>query len=135
MQSELMLRLLLRNKIVGYMRISPKPNRDDGLVVTSSNKMAKSPNDWYRGDVIHYDSFELGVKVGENWLFEGDILQVTLSYNDVKEYISGILRFNGERFFMENTDTDEEKWASLLGIEAFLKDGCLVGNIHEEEKP
>jgi hypothetical protein len=62
--TELRLRLIKGNKIVGYRRITPK-----------SDEFSKDGNSWdtwsecnYWGDIPDYDSFELGIIINGVWV-------------------------------------------------------------------
>ena len=121
--SELMLRLILNDKIVGY-----EWHKDNKIYVTYTNHpLGKDPMrqyEWFNIQRHHikYNSFELGVKVDENYLFEGD---------------KGILFFAGK----EKTVTlvfDGYQFAFATEGQGFYyfpeynHDFKLLGTIHDE---
>lgn len=69
-QQEMMLRLLNKGIIVGEMQI------ENGEVYYHEYV---DEWEWLTANDIYilWDSFELGVKVGETWYFSGDILEIT----------------------------------------------------------
>jgi len=98
MQTKMKLRLLKKNenspsgyKIVGYQMKAPV-NINEGEIGDFFGKYI--PEDtWFshmRPYVVH-DAFELGIKVGDNWWFEGDKFELVrrdhlyfLAFNDVE---------------------------------------------------
>ena len=77
MQKEMMLRLLLKDEIVGY-----EIKQFDDVVITTHhvktlNEYADTTNECYIAEnYLDYDSFELGIKVGDMWRFEGDLFKL-----------------------------------------------------------
>jgi hypothetical protein len=85
-QTELILRLLKDNKIVGYEYRSPFSTSTKIIYIHHFDKLpidhSRGYSDHSRGyntitgggNVIYYDSFELGIKVGDEWFFDGDLV-------------------------------------------------------------
>ncbi|KKN37961.1 hypothetical protein LCGC14_0758030 [marine sediment metagenome] len=70
--TELMLRLILDGKIVGYRWARQMP---DGNISTWFSQDVM-PKHWYLTKLtLDYDSFNPGIKVGETWWFVGDIFE------------------------------------------------------------
>jgi len=67
-----MLRLIKDNRIVGY----EYHYEDDitGNIYLYRSKDISFPQDFTEFMRLEHDSFELGIKVGDEWIFEGDIL-------------------------------------------------------------
>lgn len=127
--TELMLRLIKDNEIVGYMWIGDF-NTGDGLRIRY--KQIGEPNGYTHPiKSVNFDSFELGIKIGNEWIFDGDILEVELE----EFYGGGITTaefiYNKEHgCFMINP-----KDGTLPGIfvikEDYLETAKVIGNIHE----
>ena len=85
-QTELILRLLKDNKIVGYEYRNPFSTSTKIIYIHHFDKLpidhSRGYSDHSRGyntitgggNVIYYDSFELGIKVGDEWFFDGDLV-------------------------------------------------------------
>ncbi len=119
--TELMLRLIKDGKIVGYEW------HIDGLIQHTEQgdwfNRSGSPDDilysaeysMITGIISHpeyikHDSFDLGIKVGDEWYFTRDILRITTEYS---EYDTEITMNNGCHIFDYKTD-DYDTW--LFGI-------------------
>lgn len=113
---ELMFRLIRDNKIVGYLKHDC--NNIIGLFNTSIN---------FNGfdGLIDYDSFELGINVGDSWWFSGDLLYDPL-HNVTHELIyDGI---NGWKEMCKDYKSPIEVWVWLIERIDRIK---VIGNIHE----
>jgi len=78
-QTELILRLLKDNKIVGYEYRNPFSTSTKIIYIHHFDKLPIDHSRGYNtitggGNVIYYDSFELGMKVGDLWFFDGDLV-------------------------------------------------------------
>jgi len=81
-QTEMMKRLLVKdaNSPSGYKIIGYSHNRieSDGATIMTEWFRSVSEPSWesYNGDcMIDYEAFDLGVKVGNDWFFEGDLFK------------------------------------------------------------
>ncbi len=126
MQTELMLRLIKDEKIVGYLlqvkgrtylKIMTPGLRGDGV--------------WFPHDGIYdADSFELGIKVkdsNDEWWFEGDIIDV--NNNNIT---TPTLVFNRENYTWM-VDCDEWRTQRMKFTLERLREGFCkrIGNIHK----
>jgi hypothetical protein len=118
-QTESMVRLLKDGKVVGYITIEPNHIY---FMNPGGNQW-----EWKCMDETQFDSFDPGVKVGENWFFEGDILK-HITYRgtaSLEQAGSGLWRLYpigpAIRIPIPFIERAEEY--------------RVVGNIHEEEKP
>lgn len=128
MQSKMMLRLLKEDKkspsgyrIVGYARISP----DKGGIRIEHGDIGK-PETWCEvapymvddyQDWIRHDAIERGIKVGDEWWFEGDIFD-DYEYEGVVSLVYTHYSFRLE--YMDGRDSILPHWHKLR----------LIGNIH-----
>jgi len=124
MQTELMLRLIKDGKIVGYKHITPdwdKTLKMGEIEYTKVNSITEFNAGFmlHRWDCISYDSFELGIKVGDEWWFEGDIVKT-----DEADWIGHIV-FSGSEFIVVD---DIGGFCSHCQWENFKR----IGNIHED---
>ncbi len=155
-QTEMMLRLLLKGKIVGYeWKLSSKRWHSDectgfrkkneenpnlricypcrGTHEDSSLGRAYSTDmkNW-NGKEIEHDSFELGIKVGDEWWFEGDKF---IPKEDDRKFV---LNFTGEAWWIHSID-DKEIGDSIgidmpiPGIIPWLENAERIGTIHDKE--
>lgn len=89
--TELMLRLIKDKKIVGYewhRKVAP-----DAELTTIWYREVEDDAWHFTGDqAIDYDSFDPGIKVGEEWFFSGDIFEAPPA-EDLKEKRIIILRY------------------------------------------
>jgi len=119
MQKELMLRLLKDGKIVGYLWLL-----DDEI------NQSKDMEEWYAicnpltfigsDGYIDYDSFELGIKVGDEYWFEGDeVLTDEAGWE-------GHIVFTGSAFIVKD---DIGGFASYCNWDKYKR----IGNIHEDK--
>ena len=119
-QKEMMLRLLLKGKRVGY----EKKEIFGELIVTFHSANIGDKEQWWDlqfGYKIEYDSFELGIKVGDEWWFEGDKAK--------RGRINGILRRDHFRWVIV-TDLEENEIFHIYD-ETVFKFWKRIGNIHE----
>lgn len=148
-QTEEMKRLLMKGKIVGYENRTTTGSRTPLMAIhhkryitDSGRDIAKYLND--RVNYIDHDAFELGIKVGDDWWFEGDIIKHVSQI--------GILSFGineREVFVIADDDcTDSPPDTFYLGYSGWYvkwKDNSVsvfpetdfsqwerIGNIHEE---
>ncbi len=141
-QTELMLRLLRKGKIVGYHKQEQDKFLGYVLLLFSldSKIWDKEWND------IEYDSFELGVKVkasNDEWWFEGDIIRYGKGKYELvyrKDY--GILALKLLDWYGTATDTVHEliyfydiMIPKLTLVDETINCGTIpverIGNIHE----
>ena len=90
-QTELMLRLIFCNKIVGYMQIYNgeiyyQYNNTNAYINPLKHQVPLSSTPPL------YDSIELGIKVGDDWIFPGDIIEVTDKLHPHKSSILAIFK-------------------------------------------
>lgn len=121
MQTEMMMRLLCKDKdspsgyrIVGYAW----QRYDFNSYCILENQSDNLENIKIYHLPIYYHAFELGVKIGDEWLFEGDIM----------EYINPD---NGRECETEITTSHFERLEYPAG---YYKNMRIIGNIHEGEK-
>ncbi len=136
---ELMLRLIREGKIVGYEwrkhgRIyhNRKPVESTEMRILQIREHSGFSGNFYFPNYIEHDSFDLGIKVGDDgdWFFSGDYIRA--KYIDGHIY-EGELRYDGLTWIVEFRD-GKSKWlgdtqfdyASLQSIER-------IGTIHDEE--
>lgn len=140
--NELMLRLLLKGKIVGRKYLCKLSEAKTLVSIKEYNEFifafryrpsdivvihCKTGGIWTFIDDIQFDSFEQGIKVGEDWWFAGDRIEYEI-YND-----------NG---YYKNRGTITYKEGKILAIwdngqEVFLFNLILqklkhLGSIHDE---
>ncbi len=127
MQTEQMLRLLRKDetspsgyRIVGYKWHLKETPESFITILWSEILVICKPMLWSSIKMISYNAFELGVKVDDEWWFEGDIIRFKDYCNSVLE---GILALEDGCF-----------WAKT-NIGNFLLRECYdkeyIGNIHE----
>jgi hypothetical protein len=133
-QTELILRLLKDNKIVGYEYRNPFSTSTKIIYIHHFDKLpidhSRGYSDHSRGyntitgggNVIYYDSFELGIKVGDEWWFEGDIIKD-------KHGINFIIIFNGLDFLIQSVIQPKFEF-KIQNIDEFK----CIGTIHDEVK-
>ena len=101
-QTEDMKRLILDGKIVGYESRKPVDSRARQIEVM---RKRVNEDEWYSlgnpfawiEDWLYHDSFDTGIKVGDEWWFENDIIQ--FGYGG--EVVEGVLYFTGCLFGIE----------------------------------
>ena len=72
--TESMKRLILDGKIVGYQKTDKY--EDKGNCLANYQRKVDEPEDaWLDSDWIIYDSFDIGIKVGDEWWFGNDIVK------------------------------------------------------------
>ena len=130
-QTELMLRLIKDGKIVGYEWHQYNPVEKRMFVYrVVGRELSSNSLDWEGYPHIHfileYDSFELGIKVGDEWWFEGDIVRREWQRN-----INGTLKYDGFRWLVE---PDIKEFPFYIHDKTDFKHWNRIGNIHEEEK-
>ena len=124
-QTEMMFRLLKDGKIVGFERkaLDTYLTNIEKKILTTYQRGIEKDSEWINDiDIIEHDSIELGIKVGDEWWFEGD----RVLWNNEYE---GILKYNPKRGFYFDLGGD--------GYSTFdtKHDYCKIDNIHEEKKP
>ena len=123
-QTELNLRLILKNKIVGYMKsriftpIDYPYYKKIGMCFEYSDKVHKLVN------FIECDSLELGVKVVNIQCFEGDKIE----YDYGSERIVGVLIQEWQSWVVIVKDRDSRPIWNVL-----TRNPRVVGTIHDEE--
>uniref|UniRef100_A0A6M3LJZ1 Uncharacterized protein n=1 Tax=viral metagenome TaxID=1070528 RepID=A0A6M3LJZ1_9ZZZZ len=123
-QQELMLRLLRGGKIVGYMKIL------DGVI------SAWLPDMCMRERMPDYDSFELGIRVEQDWFFDNDL------FKDPDTGTTWQLVYEGYGWWIYDVieigrpySHPEYFWETCIQVSGALSDDLIpCGNIHEEEK-
>lgn len=141
-QTELMLRHLCGNKIVGYTWMLPwgkvkevAPQLYDtydipNYVLTEIHSFDMKTWD----DIIGWensDSFELGIKVRDEWWFEGDRGHFYQKYrNDIIQEFDFLLFWNGSVW-----DTRPENPYRIEHIILCLERSKKIGTIHDEVTP
>lgn len=122
-QNELMLRLLLGGKIVGYEWHRVLDGAERMLVWYSTDMETWS----YSGEQeIDHDSVELGVRVGEKVFFEGDRVKNIASAVPVEKGHEGTVVFSSASPVAVLWDGYDipYRWGD--------EDMEIIGNIHEE---
>jgi len=119
-QTEMILRLIKDGDIVGYEKRSIK-----GYIEVKHRHICHDNEErWYYGAFDdNHDSFELGIKVGDEYWFEGD--RLSEMYHGC--YHKGIIEFKDGCFLVE-WDDDE-----LTDFLRNVDDMKRIGNIHEQE--
>lgn len=129
-QTELMLRLLKDGKIVGYEK-----HNNGGIAHSKSCKkdflpIFAIPEHPHGKNIlchtfpcfINHDSFEQGIKVGDEWWFEGDIIQRPIP--KIPLIIRYCGRFGWNLYRINEEDTD----FIWFNDDSYKR----IGNIHEE---
>jgi len=150
MQTEMMLRLLAKDskspsgyKVVGYMK-TYLPSGQNGVVIKVSVKPTDEDVEWWEvapymaddyQDWIRHNAFELGIKVGDEWFFEGDLFRDRSSQTTwrlVYENCGWWIYDHGEE-----TDYEPEYfWDTCVKTNGVLDDELEhIGNIHEKREP
>ncbi len=146
-QNEEMKRLRLKGKIVGYQ------SQVDGLIMQATELSLvtgffASSRDILISQVqedgqikhlnwIHHDSYDPGIKVGDDWWFEGDRIEAVESPSDINKWI-GIIRYN------KCSGCFNIKWSfnkliritdmfGMIGNYSHFHIFKHIGNIHQEE--
>lgn len=123
MQTEMRLRLLMKGKIVGYeiKQIYHQLVPNSNIISTwkSADQEVYYPND----KPFDYDSFELGVKVGETWYYEGDLFKCSKRHEG---NFTGELCYSPWNWYICHGEytTDLQEMIYEYRIER-------IGNIHE----
>jgi len=124
-QKELRLRLVINNKILCYMQLL------DGRAIYSKDGInfdrSLHLEHFGDGDIV----FELGIKVGDKWIFEGDLID----YDYQQRKLRGTLIFSNADYTWKilvkcKTSYDDVKTLSQI-LSQNLKH---IGTIHEKEK-
>ncbi len=89
--TEDMRRLIRGGEIAGYMKIAKYFRADCDNCIHSYQKTAEKGATWNAGTDIVYDSFDMGIKVGDEWWFAGDIFNTdfVLRYGEYFDAPSG----------------------------------------------
>lgn len=126
--TELMLRLIKDNKIVGYMWLSGF-NTDLGLTVRWA---LPGEIDTYTHPIkpCIFDSFDLGIKIGNEWIFDGDICQG----QDNETTITFRVYYENGMFCVQYEDAGAYPLEDCLGNGNWPMSTKVIGNIHEVEK-
>ena len=128
MQTELMLRLIKDDKIVGYLLLI---NGTIAIAHTSNSEVWRTYNSGHHTHSMPYNSFELGIKVGDTWYFDGDLFAL-------KDRPEEIFQLHYE---IKDSDIDVFYWnvraktGDMVDF-AWALDQCSakrIGNIHEKE--
>jgi len=148
MQTEMMLRLLAKDskspsgyKVVGYMK-TYLPSGQNGMVIKVSVKPTDEDVEWWEvapymaddyQDWIRHNASELGIKVGDEWFFEGDL------FRDSFTGIVWELVYKGDSGWWMHEYSDERIFEPEPFYDTFIdRDGSLndnldlIGNIHEQ---
>ena len=121
-QTELRLRLLKNGRIVGYEM------KKHGVTLFADDRRPHS--------FIDHDSFEIGIKIHNKWVFEGDIIERPYPNEDCLPYRFEIKRNeSGALYYVAPNaakgDTLGTHWEYLSERMPKFK---IVGNIHEQEE-
>ncbi len=129
---ELMLRLIKDGKIAGFLFYC------GGMEIVYS----EDGTDWYP-EFIPHDSFNMGIEVGGEWLFAGDIVEREHDswgsvINIIKVKATGILKYqthNYDQGWIIERLTGEEWAFNSPECSEWTWDGLKrIGNIYEEGK-
>jgi len=121
--TEMMLRLIKDGKIVGYINI------DEDGIGQSEDSLTHFSGYCSHITAISYNSFEQGIKVGDEWWFEGDKIQFKTFEAEIKNsWDERVLKHNGVGFYFNMADY----WNPYLPIDIW--EMKRIGNIHEEGK-
>lgn len=117
--TELIHRLIKGGKIVGYLHIgSPcHPQMDNRLAVEYS----LTPERRNQCSAIVFNEFELGIKLGEEWIFAGDIVQ------DGSDKNTGEIIYDSFCFLV----LWHRAGAGYTELHLALRYSKVIGNIHE----
>ena len=139
-QNEEMKRLLLKGKIVAnrlHCSLKQAENKLPHYLIESLKNQGVGENDlivitcedgeYWHGCYVNHDSFELGIKVGDEWWFEGDMVGDVM---DGKPMPEGIVTFDNEKLYWHLMGVNGEEadgiWYLLKRVK--LK---VIGNIHD----
>ena len=143
MMKEMMIRLIKNDKIVGYEWKLPY---DDAIKLCTGYDEYCFPKEKWSGKIVSvdsvdmghwvmvedftYDSFELGIKVGDEWWFENDIIHVNRHKYPARneDAFDGILTFMDYEWMIYDMHS--------MGINGVRphddRVGERIGTIHDE---
>jgi len=126
MQTEMMLRLIKDDKIVGYLEISRRTDLDKMSIMFFENYDHEHDT---AVDRPPFDFFELGIEVDDVWWFEGD--KAKWDGKGIPRRSFTVIWDNRQKCFNRlYHDTNEESSWTGISFEGYIRDG----SIHEGKK-
>ncbi len=140
MQQEMMLRLLKDGKIIRYLKFDNTGHFSCDSICEPDGGMM-----WLRDNPIYIngiDSFEQGIKVGDEWFFTGDIIEffhndysstITDWVNVPQKKATGILNIDKYGWIIEQLTGDSNAFYDYDSPREWSWERLkVIGNIHQE---